>query len=127
MHQVVVADKRLLVTEIEVSGRGPLVLRRPVLIEPGQRYWVEREDGVLVVEGPDGKRSDFPGDFFGPRAAGMRPFTATICEPTSDRVVERSVEVLADSYEAAQASREAQYGLGTVRSLTDVIASRRRR
>ena len=42
------------------EGGGALVLRRPVLIEAGQKYWVTDSD--LVVEDAGAQRRRFPGD-----------------------------------------------------------------
>ena len=63
MGEPVIAERRLLVRQIllgEEHGEGALMLRNPVLIEAGQRYWVE--DCDLVVVSADGRRSTFPGD-----------------------------------------------------------------
>lgn len=40
------------------EGSGALVLRRPVLIEAGQKYWVNDSD--LVVEDAGGQRRRLP-------------------------------------------------------------------
>lgn len=63
LGEPVIADRRLLVQELllgEDDGDGAVMLRKPVLIEAGQRYWVSGSD--LVVESSEGHQVAFPGD-----------------------------------------------------------------
>lgn len=62
MDGVVTAERRLLVTRLDVPGDGALVLRRPVLVEAGQRYWL-RDRSALVVEAASGERREYDGDW----------------------------------------------------------------
>jgi hypothetical protein len=62
MGEPVTAQRRVLVEELllgDDEGGGALMLRKPVLIEAGQKYWVSGSD--LVVEAADGQRQRFPG------------------------------------------------------------------
>ena len=43
-----------------------LYLHTPVLIEVGQRYWVEAQTDSVIVEDAEGNRQSFPGHYGDP-------------------------------------------------------------
>lgn len=60
MSEPVTATRRVLVEEVLLGeGGGALMLDKPVLVEAGQRYWVDGSD--LVVEAENGRQQRFPG------------------------------------------------------------------
>lgn len=61
MSESVIATSRLLVTEVMDPDHGVLLLRRPVLVEAGQRYRVDWRASALVVESTEGEQR-FAGD-----------------------------------------------------------------
>jgi hypothetical protein len=62
MSDPATAAKRVLIEEVLLGGGdGALMLRKPVLVEAGQRYWVDGSD--LVVEANDGRQERFHGDY----------------------------------------------------------------
>ena len=129
MPEAVIATRRMLVSEIDVPGSGPLILTRPVLIEAGQRYWVNTAESALVVETAGQEPRLFRGDFYGPVLAIPRRFTALICVRDGEgveRMVER-VDIVADSMDSARTTLEAQHGVGSVYLLHDVEAGNRLR
>lgn len=58
-------DRRTLITQAWASYRL-LYLPTPVLLEAGQRYWVDVETDSLVVEDTDGQRQSFRGHYGDP-------------------------------------------------------------
>jgi hypothetical protein len=62
MTEATTAERRTLITEALIEGEGALILRTPVLVEAGQRYWVDMSSSVLVVEDESGQHR-FEGDY----------------------------------------------------------------
>lgn len=54
------AERPILVSEVEW-----LHLHMPVLINPGETYWVDLESSSLIVEDQDGHRQSFPASWPG--------------------------------------------------------------
>ncbi|MEU7917577.1 hypothetical protein [Micromonospora zamorensis] len=54
------AERLTLISEVSLRGGAPLVLRRPVLVQPGQRYWLDEDNSALVVEDAAGGRCSSP-------------------------------------------------------------------
>lgn len=52
-----------MISEAEIVGEGVLIMRTPVLIESGQRYWVDVTFSSLVVEDEEGHQHRFDGNF----------------------------------------------------------------
>lgn len=58
-------------TYVEAPGRGTLRLNKPVIIEEGQRYWVDSRASRLVVEDERGQRHVYPGEYRPGRTAAV--------------------------------------------------------
>jgi len=71
MEVAITVDRRTLVTQAWRSHRL-LYLCTPVLLEPGQMYWVDLDTDSLIVQDITGRRQLFPGHYGDPaeRARG---------------------------------------------------------
>ncbi|MGW3893152.1 hypothetical protein ACWD69_31125 [Micromonospora chokoriensis] len=54
------AERLTLISEVSPGVGAPLVVRRPVLVQPGQRYWLDADNSALIVEDATGGRCSFP-------------------------------------------------------------------
>ncbi|WP_204913301.1 hypothetical protein [Microlunatus spumicola] len=70
MDEPAVAEQLLLVTEVRLANAGSLwVLDQPVLVHPGQRYWLDEDKRLLFVEELGGGTRSYPCWFaLGPEA-----------------------------------------------------------
>lgn len=61
VNDPVVAEQLLLVTEVRLArGGSPWVLEQPVLVRPGQRYWLDEGERLLHVEEPGVEVRSYP-------------------------------------------------------------------
>jgi hypothetical protein len=63
VQEPVTAERRTLITEV-LATEPPwllLYLDRPLLLEAGQRYWVDAQTETVIVEDTEGHRQSFPG------------------------------------------------------------------
>jgi hypothetical protein len=59
----IAVERRTLITEVWSSDQPwfQLLLDRPLLLEAGQKYWLDQESETVVVEHTDGHRESFSG------------------------------------------------------------------
>lgn len=56
---------------VNAPGRGTLTLSEAVIIEVGQRYWIDARASRLVVEDERGSNKSYPGDYRPGRREGV--------------------------------------------------------
>ncbi len=71
VSDAVTATQRMRFARVTAPGGGTLTLGKPVIIEAGQRYWIDREASRLVVEDERGSSKSYPGYYCPGRSEGV--------------------------------------------------------
>jgi hypothetical protein len=63
MLERMTADRKILVTEVVITGREALILRKAAFLEAGDTYWVDLVRQELMVEDRAGRQRRLAGAF----------------------------------------------------------------